>query len=103
MHTDLATNRRVLIVMYHRYQEADRTWNIALSEIRMWFPTESRPNRATIGNPGSPIRRLHEKRERAMFQLEAARLKLEVAKHRLSNRRHRTLASPVLLLGYLGH
>jgi len=103
MHTDLATNRRVLIVMYQRYLEADRTWNIALSEIRMWFPTESRPNRATIGSPGSPIRRLHEQRERAMFQLEAARLKLEMAKQRLSKRRQRAQASPVLFLTYIDH
>ncbi len=100
MHTDLATPRRVLVVMYQRYLEAERTWNIALSEMRMWFPNESRPNLATIGNPGSSIRRLYVQRERAMFQLEAARLKLEMAKQRLSKRCQRTHGSPVLFLTY---
>ena len=99
MHTDLATHRRVLFVMYQRYQQADRTWNIALREMRMWFPVERRPSRSTIGDPGSPIRRLYEERERSIVRLHAARLKLKIAKERLSKRRQKTTASPVLFLG----
>ena len=66
MHADLETRRRVLLLTYRRYLEADRAWNTALREMRTWFPTTRRPVSAIIGNPGSPIRRLYEQRARAM-------------------------------------
>ncbi len=87
MHADLETRRRVLNVMFQRYLEADRCWNLALREMKSWFPTESQPNSSSIGNPGSPIRHLYEQRKRAMFQLEAAKTKLHVARQRLVNKR----------------
>lgn len=86
MHKDLETRRAVLVMTYGRYLEADRAWTVALSESRAWFPAQSRPNRAAIGNPESPVRRLYERRLRALEQLEIARLKLEVAKRRLADR-----------------
>ena len=86
MHKDLEIRRAVLVTTYRRYLEADRAWTVALRETRAWFPAQSRPNRAAIGNPDSPVRRLYERRQRALEQLEIARLKLEVAKRRLAVR-----------------
>lgn len=84
MHTDLTTQRRVLMLTYRRYLEADRAWTMALVEARAWFPSSSRPRAWTIGNPDSPMRRLYEQRARAMQQLEVARLKLDVSRQRLA-------------------
>ncbi len=103
MHPDLETRRRVLIVMYRRYMEADRCWNVALREMRSWFPAENQPNASRIGNPGSPIRRLYEQRKRAMAQLEAARMQLDVARQRLTKKRRGSDAAPVLRLTFTGH
>ena len=103
MDADLATNRRVLLVTYHRYLDADRAWSLALREIKTWFPTARQLSPSTIGNPGSPIRRLYEQRERALVQMEAARLKLEVARQRVAAMRRKMQASHVLLVTYTGH
>ncbi len=102
MHTDLETRRRVLIVMYERYLEADRGWNLALHEMKTWFPPENQPNSSRIGNPGSQIRRLYEQRKRAMLQLEAAQLKLDVARQRLAHKRPTQNSAPLLCITYTG-
>lgn len=102
MDADLATRRRVLLVTYRRYLDADRAWNIALREMKTWFPKARQPCPLTIGNPGSPIRRLYEQRERAMRQLEAARLKLEVARQRLAAMRQKAQGRRVLFVTYIG-
>lgn len=102
MHADLEARRRVLILMYQRYAEADRRWNLALREISAWFPTEKQPSRSRMGDPGSPIRRLYEQRKRAMFQLEAARKKLDVARQRLAEQRKRPITATFLCLTYTG-
>ena len=86
MHADLAARRRLLLLAYQRYMEADRSWSVAIEEMRAWFPKES-PNRlCSIGNPGSRIRSLYERRAKAISQLEAARIKLDVGKQRLAGR-----------------
>ncbi len=102
MHADLETRRRVLTLMYQRYSEADRCWNLALREMSTWFPPEYQRNPARMGDPGSPIRRLYEQRIRAMFQLEAARKKLDVARQRLAEKRQRPITAPFLCLTYTG-
>ncbi len=102
MHTDLATRRRVLVVMYQRYLEADQSWNLALRDMRTWFPAESQPNPSRMGNPGSPIRRLYEQRKRAVFQLEAAHIKLDAARQRLAENLPRRNIAPFLYLTYTG-
>lgn len=101
MHADLETRRRVLLLTYRRYLEADRAWNIALREMRTWFPTTRRPVFAIIGNPGSPIRRLYEQRARAMHQLDVAHSKLESAKQRLAARQRKTKATRILLITHV--
>ena len=100
MHSDLATRRRVLLVTYQRYQKVDRAWDIARQEMKRWFPRGERTSSSTIGNPGSPIRRLYEQRERAMRQLEVARLKLDVARQRLDGRRQKTETAHTQFLTY---
>lgn len=86
MHADLATRRRVLALTYHRYIDADRSFELALHEVRAWCPDQMQPSITIIGNPGSDIRRLYEQRERAVAQLTVSRLKLEVARQRLASR-----------------
>jgi hypothetical protein len=103
MHADLATRRRVLQMVYLRYQEADRALKIAIEETKTWFPNASQPKSSTIGNPGSPIRRLYERRERAILQLSVAQLKLNVARRRLAIRRQKAQAKPILYLTYSSH
>ena len=102
MHADLLTRRRVLLLTYQRYLEADRAWKAALRDVNTWFPPTRRPGPAMIGNPGSRVRRLYEQRERALLQLDTARLKLETARKRLAERRRTTLAPRILLLTRIG-
>ena len=86
MHPDLVTRRRSLTVTYERYLAADRAWSMAVRDVKLWFPPASQPHHSPIGNPGSPVRRLYEKRERALLQLGTAHLKLAVARQRLAAR-----------------
>ncbi len=87
MHADLQTRRRLLLVAYQRYLESEAEFNSALRDMRSWFPSGRRPYRATIGNPGSPIRQLYDQRDRALLRLAVAREKFETAKRRLESRR----------------
>jgi hypothetical protein len=103
MHTDIATRRRVLLLTYQRYLAADRTWNIALRDLNAWFPLAGKRGLSVLGNPGSPIRRIHDQRDRAMRQLEAARKKLEVAKRRMVERHQKTHAKRILCITYDGY
>lgn len=100
MHADLANRRRVLQVIYLRYQDADRALKMAIEEMKTWFPNDGQPRSSTIGNPGSRIRRLYEQRERAVLQLGVAHLKLNVARQRLAIRRQKAQAKPILFVSY---
>ncbi|MCA0930686.1 hypothetical protein [Ruegeria profundi] len=86
MHTDLATRRRALLRAYISYLEAERRWETALENARLWYPATNRSRVSFVGNPGSPVRRLHDQRQRALERLKASRLKLAVAKRRLSQK-----------------
>lgn len=88
MHADLATRRRLLVLTYQRYQEAERAWTLAAREMRSWFPIEDRPTLGTIGSPESMLRRVYDARSRALLQLQAAHQKYEVAKVRLVARQY---------------
>lgn len=103
MNAEIATRRRVLLLTYQRYLAADRAWTIALREMNTWYPVANKLGLSTIGNPGSPIRRVHDQRDRALRQLEAARLKLEVAKQRMADRRQKTSLKPILFITCDGH
>lgn len=85
MHADLAMRHRVLLLIFHRYNAAEQAWSVAQQETKAWFPTRHNKS-ALIGDPGSRIRHLYDQRERAILQLEVARLKLQVARQRLERR-----------------
>lgn len=100
MHTDLKARRRVLIMTYRRYLDADRAWTVAQGELKTWFPGISLSHRSQIGDPGSRVRRLYEQRNRAMLQFEAARRKLDEGRKRLPPRRRPVPAAHLLLVSY---
>lgn len=75
MRPDPRLHRRALLSAYHRYLVADRACRLAQEEALSWFPTENRPSVLLIGNPGSPLRRLHDRRDRAIFRLQLLRPK----------------------------
>ncbi|WP_108258156.1 hypothetical protein [Mangrovicoccus ximenensis] len=86
MQPELATRRRVLVVTYERYIEADREWTEALGEVQRWFPAGERPNAEAMGEPGSRMRQIYESRMHALLQFEAAREKFHTARRRLAAR-----------------
>lgn len=101
MYANLETRRRVLLLTYQRYLDADRTWSLAQREVRTWFPKASQRGLTAIGNPGSIVRRLYDKRERARLQLDIAYLKLEAAKQRLADRQRKANGSRVLYITHV--
>lgn len=87
MNAHLRSRRRALQIVYRRYLRADSEWIEACAALKLWFPETRDPKTALIGNPGSRIRRLHDRRERAILQLNTAVQKLNVARRRLDHRR----------------
>lgn len=81
MQPELESRRRVLILTFRRYEEADHDWAVAARTARTWFPVSDAPPRRTIGDPGSRLRRLYERRERALQQLQIIREELDEARH----------------------
>ena len=86
MQSDLDLRRRVLVKLYRRYAAADRAWVLETRSAVAWLPEAPPEKLALIGNPGSRVRHLYERREEAMERLHAARAKLEVARRRLAAR-----------------
>lgn len=86
MHADLEVRRRALVRAYTQYLVAERNWINAVEDVRGLCRAEFRSQTAFVGNPGSPIRRLHEKRQKALQRLQVSRLKLAIAKRRLLRR-----------------
>lgn len=74
--------RRALLIFYRRYLAADRAWRLAQAEAVSWFPAQFRPAVPPIGDPGSKLRRLHDRRDRALARLKVAHLKLGKAQER---------------------
>ncbi|KAA9007782.1 hypothetical protein [Histidinibacterium aquaticum] len=82
MYNDLDRRRRVLIMTYQRYTEADLAWRRACATARGWFPEGDRPPRRMIGGPESPVRKIYDRRQRALEQFMAAERKLSQARAR---------------------
>ena len=78
--------RRVLFVAYQRYLAADRALQIAQAGALRWFPNARTRGTALIGNPGSRIRLLYERRDRAIARLQLSREALERAEAQFRNR-----------------
>lgn len=91
MHSHLEAQRRILIVAYRRYLAEDRALQVARSSALSWFPKAPAKATLPIGDPGSRIRRLYERRDRAIARLILARRALEEAQSRLRVRGDRTL------------
>lgn len=93
MTPDLETRRRALVVFYRRYLRADHAWRVAQREARSWFPPAQRPAVPPIGDAGSRLRRLYDRRDKALVQLAAAHRELNAGRLRTA-RRIRILALP---------
>lgn len=93
MTPDLETRRRALIIYYSRYLRADRAWRVAQREARSYFPAGIRPAVPPIGDAGSRLRSLYERRDRALAQLAVAHQELNKGRRR-PNRRIRILTLP---------
>ena len=87
MESDLKPRRRALQMVYQRYLQADAEWMEACETLNAWFPEHRAAKTVAIGNPGSRIRHIHDKRDRAVLQLNIALSKLNIAKRRLARRR----------------
>ena len=82
MHEHLEVQRRVLVVAYRRYLVADQAVYAARTSALSWLPDAPPRSIALIGDPGSRIRRLHDRRDRALARLALARQALEEAHNR---------------------
>lgn len=86
MQSDLDLRRRVLVKLYRRYIAADRAWELETRAAMTWLPEVPAVKLALIGNPGSRVRRLYDRREEALERLQVARTKLESARRRQASR-----------------
>jgi len=87
MQSDLDLRRRVIVKLYRRYLAADRAWVIETRAAVTWLPEAPPGKLAVIGNPGSRVRRLYDRRGEALERLHVARGKLEAARQRRATRR----------------
>lgn len=79
MHENLEVHRRILIVAYRRYLVADQAFQAGRAAALSWFPEAPPRSTMLIGDPGSRIRGLHERRDRALTRLNLAHRELEKA------------------------
>ncbi len=84
MHPDLYKRRSFLVLARARYEEADADWRRALREAAQLVPVARRRNCWSIGNPGSQVRKLYDRRDRSIQMLAVARIKLGIARERLN-------------------
>lgn len=78
----LIANRRILFQAYRRYLAADRTLQTAQSAALAWLPRGATRKTMLIGNPGSHMRALHARRDRALARLELAKAEFENVRSR---------------------
>ena len=82
MGPDLETRRRAVLIIYKRYLRAERDWQMAQEDVSSWFPAPQPSKAPPIGEPGSRVRRLHDRRDRAVAQLMLAQRQLHELKRR---------------------
>jgi hypothetical protein len=90
MHRRFEVQRRILFQAYQRYLACERALDEAQSIALSWFPEAHVRGLEQIGNPGSRIRQLYERRDRAVARLRLARQALEEAQRgvRARGRQH---------------
>jgi hypothetical protein len=91
MQRHLDAHRRLLIMAYQRYVVADRALQAARLNAVSWFPEAPARGTMLIGDPGSRIRRLYERRDRALAHLTLAQRVLDEAQDRGRQRPGRKL------------
>lgn len=96
MNRELAAHFRLLAAAYARYLAAERRLARADSEFRAFFPANRAPRRGTIGAPRSPVRRLHDERDRALLRLQASYETFRVAKARVERRQSKRFETLLL-------
>jgi hypothetical protein len=82
MHEEIRTHLRMVRRIERRYWIADRDWRRAAEAACAMFPPSTRPAAMPIGDPGSPVRRRWEARERELLALMAAQARLRAAEAR---------------------
>lgn len=80
MGPDRQIYRRVLRHYYRRYLRAERALRLAQIEAASWLPSGRHRMVLLIGNPGSRMRALYERRNRAMDQLSLIQHELQELK-----------------------
>lgn len=71
--------RRLVLLAYHRFLTADRSLQKAQSDALTWMPERASQKTMLLGDPGSRVRRLHERRDRALARLGLLRQALDKA------------------------
>ncbi len=84
MHSDLHTRRKLCFVAYAEYLKADKAWTSALAEASDLVPDVVGHGYWRLGDRGSPIRILYERRDRALQKMVVAHGKFKTAKTRLA-------------------
>ena len=75
-------NRRALVVFYRQFLAADRAWRVAQIEAMSWFPKGKPSSVMQIGDPGSRIRRLYDRRDQALNKLNVAQIRVKESRVR---------------------
>jgi len=101
MDSELTVQRRVLLKSYHCYMAADRSFQVAFESAVSWLPGAGARHLIVTGDPGSPVRRLYDRRERALARLRQARAALEEARLRVAEERaEQNLSWLIRLIGH---
>ncbi|WP_051357676.1 hypothetical protein [Leisingera caerulea] len=98
MHPDLQLRRSVLLKASLRFERAEADWRGAVAKASELVPQAHRHSYWSIGDPGSRVRELYNRRDRALNMLSVAVLKLEAARRRLRERQADRGPRTVLLL-----
>lgn len=69
MHGYVGIHRRTVLQAYHRFLAADRSLQKAQSAALVWISEPSSQKAMLMGDTGSRVRRLHERRDRALARL----------------------------------
>jgi hypothetical protein len=95
MHAYEETHRRVVLLAYHRFLAADRSLREAQSSALDWVPGTISSKTMLMGDAGSPVRKLYERRNRALTRLTMVRRMLDEERR---DARRRSGRSSVLLI-----
>ncbi len=92
MHAYTEIHRRMVLNAYHRFLAADRSLQKAQSAALSWIPEPAAQKTMIMGDPGSRVRQLHDRRDRALARLTLFRQALS------EDQRGRRIRKPRVLL-----